>query len=87
MEIKQSVKIGSDKPHMLSKWDGGMLKEQVYECKYQQGLEQAGLLFSGHCTPRWNGGRSQVLRPTCSLVKEGLGPNSFNLTVSFNLNI
>jgi len=32
------VKISSDKPHVLSKRDGGMLKEQVYEGKYQQGL-------------------------------------------------
>ena len=32
-------KYGSDKPHMLSKWDGRMLKEQVYEGKYQQGLK------------------------------------------------
>ena len=37
---QRSVKIDSNKPHdMLSKWDGGVLKEQVYEGKYQQGLK------------------------------------------------
>ena len=28
-----------NKPHVLSNRDGGVLKEQVYEGKYQQGLK------------------------------------------------
>ena len=37
---QRSVKIDSNKPHdMLSIWDGGVLKEQVYKGEYQQGLK------------------------------------------------
>ena len=48
---------------MLSKRDGGVLKEQVYKSKNEKCLNQTGLIFPCHLTPWRHRWWSQVLWP------------------------